>query len=174
MSIYLLLLLRLIHIVAGVGWVGGAVVNSLFVEPSARATAPASGKFMQYFMSKRRFSAYMAVTSGLTVLAGGLLFWNSSGGFQWIWIRSGPGLMFTIGSVVGLAVWLWGLLLIAPRASRLSALGQAIGTAGGPPTPAQAAELHKLDREMSFIGRVDFVLLLVALFAMATARYWLF
>jgi uncharacterized membrane protein len=51
MNIYILLLLRLIHIVAGVGWVGGAVINSLFVEPSARATAPASGKFMQYFMA---------------------------------------------------------------------------------------------------------------------------
>ena len=173
MNIYILLLLRLVHIVAGVGWVGGAVVNSLFVEPSARATAPASGKFMQYFMGKRRFSAYMAVTSGLTVLAGGLLFWNSSGGFQWAWMRSGPGLMFTVGSVLGIAVWLWGLLLIAPRATRLSALGQAIGAAGGPPTPAQTAELQRLDREMSVIGRVDFVLLLVALFAMATARYWL-
>jgi uncharacterized membrane protein len=117
MNIYILLLLRLVHIVAGVGWVGGAVVNSLFVEPSARATAPASGRFMQYFMGKRRFSAYMAVTSGLTVLAGGLLFWNSSGGFQWAWMQSGPGLMFTVGSVVGLAVWLWGLFLIAPRPS---------------------------------------------------------
>ncbi len=174
MNIYLLVLLRLIHIFAGVGWVGGAVIHTLFIEPSARATAPESGKFMQYLMGKRRLSAYMGVTSGLTVLAGGLLFWNSSGGFQWAWIRSGPGLMFTLGSVVGLAVWLWGTLLIAPRAGRLSALGQAIGAAGGPPTPAQAAELHKLDKEISFIGRVDFVLLLVALFAMASARYWLF
>ncbi|HET7089427.1 MAG TPA: hypothetical protein VFL17_12330 [Anaerolineae bacterium] len=43
---------------------------------------------------------------------------------------------------------------------------------GGPPTPEQVAELHKLDKEMSFIGRVDFVLLVVALLTMTTARYW--
>jgi uncharacterized membrane protein len=172
MNIYLLLLLRLIHIVAGVGWVGGSVLNSLFVEPAARATAPESGKFMQYFIGRRRFNVFMAVTSGLTVLAGGLLFWHSSGGFQWVWMRSGPGLMFTVGSAVGIATWLWGLFLIAPRAGRLSALGQAIDDAGGPPTPAQTIELRRLDKEMSIIGRVDFVLLLVALFAMATARYW--
>ena len=89
MNIYLLLLLRIVHILAGVGWVGGAVIHTLFLEPSAKATAPDSRRFMQYLMGRGRYSVFMAVTSGLTVLAGGLLFWNSSGGFQWIWIRSG-------------------------------------------------------------------------------------
>jgi hypothetical protein len=161
-----------VHVAAGVGWVGGAAINSLFVEPSARATAPESASFMQYFMGRRRFSTFMAVSSGLTVLAGGLLFWHSSGGLQWAWMRSGPGLMFSLGSVAGIIVYFWGLFMIAPRAGRLSALGQAVAAAGGPPSPAQLAELHKLDREMSIAGRVDFVLLLAALFAMATARYW--
>jgi uncharacterized membrane protein len=172
MNIYLLLLLRLVHIVAGVGWVGGAAVHTLFVEPSARATAPESGRFMQYFMGRRRYSTFMAVTSGLTVLAGSLLLWNSSAGLQPAWLTSGPGLMFTIGSAVGIVVYLWGTFLIAPRASRLSALGKALAAAGGPPSPAQAAELQKLDREMAFIVRVDFALLMIALLAMATARYW--
>jgi uncharacterized membrane protein len=172
MNIYLLLLLRVVHIVAGVSWVGGAVVQTLFVEPSVRATAPESRKFMQYFMGRRNYGAFMGATSALTVLAGALLFWRSSGGFQWAWMRSGPGLMFTLGSVVGIVVFLWGMLLIGPRAGRMTALGQAIAAAGGPPTPAQVAELNRLDKEMNFIGRVDFVLLLVALLAMATARYW--
>jgi hypothetical protein len=80
--------------------------------------------------------------------------------------------MFTLGSVLGVAVYFWGLFLIAPRAGRLSALGQAVAAAGGPPTPAQAVEFQKLDKELALIGRVDFALLLAALFAMATARYW--
>ena len=36
----------------------------------------------------------------------------------------------------------------------------------------QVAELHKIDKEMSLIGRVDFAMLAIALLTMATARYW--
>lgn len=172
MNIYLLLLLRIVHILAGVGWVGGAVIHTVFLEPSAKATSPDSRRFMQYLMGRGRYSVFMTVTSGLTVLAGGLLFWNSSGGFQWTWIRSGPGAMLTIGSIVGIAVLFLGLLMIKPRAERLGALGQAIGAKGEPPAPEQLAEMRRLDRELSRIGRVDFALLIVALFTMATARYW--
>jgi uncharacterized membrane protein len=172
MNLYLLLLLRVIHIVAGVGWVGGAAIHTLFIEPSARATAPESGRFVQYLMGQRRFSIFMAVTSGLTVLAGGLLFWRSSGGFQWAWIASGPGVVFSLGSIIGIAVYFIGLAMIKPRADRIAALGQAVAAAGGRPAPEQAAELQRLDRELGAIGRVDFALLLASLLAMATARYW--
>ncbi len=174
MNIYLILLLRLVHIVAGALWVGSAVMQTVFISPTAKATAPESGKFMQYFMGRRNYGAFMGITSGLTVLAGGLLYWRVSGGFQWSWITSGPGSLFTIGSVAGIVVYFWGLFMIKPRAERLAALGQQIGAAGGPPTPAQVAELHKIDNEMSLIERVDFGLLMVSVFTMATARYWWF
>jgi uncharacterized membrane protein len=172
MDIYLILFLRTVHVVAAVCWVGGAIIHTVFIQPSVKATAPESSKFMQYFMGRQRFSLFMNVSSGLTILAGILLYWRASGGLQWPWIQSGPGLMFTIGSIVGIAVYFLGLLMIKPRVERLQALGQAIGAAGGPPSPAQVAELHKIDKEMSLIGRVDFVLLLFALLTMATARYW--
>ena len=172
MDIYLILFLRIVHIVAGVCWVGGAIIHTVFIEPSVKATAPDSGKFMQYLMGQRRFSLFMNVSSGLTVLAGALLYWRASGGFQWPWVQSGPGLVFTIGSVVGIAVYFLGLFMIKPRVDRLGALGQAIAAAGGPPSPAQVAELQKIDKEMSLIGRVDFAMLAIALLTMATARYW--
>jgi len=174
MNIYLILFLRILHIVAGVLWVGGAAVNFLFVTPSVKATAPESGKFMQHLMGRRNFGAFMGLTSGLTVLAGALLYWNTSSGFQWTWIKSGPGIVFSIGAVIGVAIFLWGNLLIKPRADRMMALSREMSAAGGPPAPQQLAELHKIDGEMSFIERVDFVMLAVALIAMASARYWTF
>lgn len=166
-----LIVLRIVHIVAGVLWVGGAVLFSLFIEPSVKATAPGGQQFMQYFMGRRRFSPFMNLVSGLTVIAGALLFWNKSGGLQWPWIQSGPGLVFTFGAVVGIAVYLLGLFMIRPRAGRMGVLGQAIGANGGVPTSAQAAEMQQLDHELAVIGRVDTVLLIVALVAMAIARY---
>jgi uncharacterized membrane protein len=168
-----LIVLRIIHIVAGVCWVGGAFMYFLFLEPSVKATAPGSGQFMQYFIARRNYPIYMGMTSLLTVLAGGLLYWHSSGGFNLNWVTSGPGWGYTIGSVVAIVVFFIGLLMIKPRAERLGGLGHEIGVAGAP-TPAQAAELQKLGHEMALLGRVDFALLAIALLAMATARYWYF
>lgn len=176
MNVFLiyLIVLRIIHIVAGVCWVGGAIVYTLFLEPTAKATAPGSGQFMQYFMVRRRYPVFMAVSSLLTVLAGGLLYWHSSGGFNLNWITSGPGSVYTTGSVVAIVVYFIGLFMLKPRADRLGRLGHEIGTNGGAPTPAQAVELQKLSHEMSLLGRVDLALLAIALLAMSTARYWYF
>jgi hypothetical protein len=46
--------------------------------------------------------------------------------------------------------------------------------AGGPPTPAQGAELHRLDKEMSTLNLVDFSMVALSLALMATARFWVF
>jgi uncharacterized membrane protein len=168
-----LIVLRIIHIIAAVCWVGGAIVYTLFLEPAAKATAPSSGQFMQYFISRRHYPVYMGISSLLTVLAGGLLYWHSSGRLNLTWITSGPGLGYTIGSVVAIGVFFLGMLMIKPRAERLGGLGREIGAASGP-SPTQAVELEKLGRELSRLGRVEIALMAVALLTMATARYWFF
>jgi hypothetical protein len=76
--------------------------------------------------------------------------------------------------VVAFLVFLIGFFMIRPRAERLGKLGKEIGMAGGPPSPEQAAELQKLDREMRSIERIDVILLTISLLTMATARYWSF
>jgi hypothetical protein len=53
-------------------------------------------------------------------------------------------------------------------------LGKEIGRAGGPPSAAQALEMQTLNQQLASIGRIDAVLLTVALVLMATARYWNF
>lgn len=171
MSITILFLLRIVHIFSGVLWVGSAVSYFFFVEPAVKGLGPSGPKFMQGFMERRHYPLFMNVVSALTIVAGVLLHWNTSGGLQPAWIRTGPGLGFTIGSVVALAVYLIGFLMIRPRAGRLGALGRQIGS-GGPPTAEQAAELQQLDREMRSIERIDVILLTISLLAMATARYW--
>jgi hypothetical protein len=89
-------------------------------------------------------------------------------------VKTGPGLGFTLGSVAGIVVYLIGMFGVNPRAIRVAKLGEEIQAAGGPPTPAQGAELHKLDREMSTLGFADFLLVALSLALMATARFWVF
>ncbi len=42
------ILLRIVHIFAGVFWVGGGIFMFAYIEPAVKATAPAGQKFMQY------------------------------------------------------------------------------------------------------------------------------
>jgi uncharacterized membrane protein len=174
MFVIYMLVLRFIHIIASVCWAGGGFILFLFVEPTAKALAPAGMQFVQYMVTKRRFSIFMVIASTLTVLSGALLIWQHLSG-QWLdYVRTGPGLGFTLGSIVGIAVYFVGMFGVNPRAIRLAKLGEEIQAAGGPPTSAQGAELHRLDKEMSTLGLADFVLVALSLALMATARFWLF
>lgn len=174
MQFLYLIVLRFVHVVASLCWAGGGFINYLFLEPTAKALAPAGIEFIQHMVGKRRFNLFMVVNSSLTVLSGALLVLQAAGG-QWLaWLKTGPGLGFALGSLVGIAVYFLGMLGIAPRAAKLGKLGQEIGKAGGPPTPAQVAEMQRLDREMSFLSRIDFWMVALSLALMATARYWLF
>ncbi len=172
MNEIILIILRILHIFAGVFWVGSAIFYFLFVEPIVKDLGPAGPKFMQGLIERKRYPLYMNIASALTVIAGGLLYWNTSGGLQGVWLKTGPGLGFTIGAAVAVVVYLIGFLMIRPRAGRLGQLGKQIGQNGGSPTAEQAAELGQLNHQMRAIERVDVILLTLALLAMATARYW--
>ena len=171
MVVYLLVL-RFVHIVSSLCWAGGGFIFFLFVEPTSKALAPAGMQFVQYMVTKRRFSIFMVVSSTLTVLSGALLLWLRAGGDWRSYLQTGPGLGFTLGSIAGVIVYFVGMLGVNPRAVRLAKLGNEIQASGGPPTPVQGAELHKLDREMSVLSLADFLLVALSLALMASARYW--
>lgn len=172
-NIYLITL-RIVHIVGGALWVGAGVYYFAFVEPTVKELGPAGPQFMRIFMERRRVPLFMNIVSSLTVLSGALLFWSSSSGLQTAWLRSGPGIGFSIGSLAAVVVYGIGFFMIRPRAERLGAIGAELAIAGGPPSGAQATELQQLDAEMTRIERVDVALLMIALVTMATARYWTF
>src|SRR4030065_942280 len=124
-AIYLIVL-RLVHIVASVCWAGGGFIFFLFVEPTARALAPDGRQFVQYMVSKRRFSIFMVISSTLTVLSGALLLLQRAGG-RWLeYMSTGAGLLFVLGSVTGIVVYFIGMFGVNPRAVRLVKLGQEI------------------------------------------------
>jgi len=172
-TIYLIIL-RIVHVVAGALWVGAGVYYFLFVEPTVKDLGPAGPQFMRSFMGKRRVPLFMNVVSSLTILAGLLLFWSTSGGLQGAWLTSGPGIGYTLGALAALVVYGIGFFMIRPRAERIGAISSAIAQAGGPPTAEQGMELQQLNEQMARIERVDVTLLMISLILMATARYWTF
>jgi len=172
MELYVILFLRVLHIVAGVLWAGAAIVYVSYVKPAVQLSGPAGPVFMRAYVGRRKYPLFMQVSSLLCVVAGVLLFWYASGGLSMSWVTSGPGLGFTIGSVAGLLSFFLGALFIGPRGKRLGQLGESLGDSS--PSAAQAEEMHRLESELARYESIEFVLLVIALLTMATARYWYF
>lgn len=174
MNIYLLNLLRFAHVVGGILWAGAAISYLFFVKPSVKSIGPAGPQFMQNMTQRRRYPIFMMVTSLLTVLAGGVLYWMLSGGLTLAWAATGPGLGFTIGSVAALVAFFLGALGIGPTAGQIGALDGRIAASGQGPTPQQIDRMRGLEKKLSTLENTEFVLLVIALVTMATARYWVF
>ena len=78
MNIFVIVL-RLVHIISGVFWVGAGLVMFFFIGPTLGATADAGQKFAQHLMLRTRFTAILTTSAILTVLAG---YASSTGAIQ--------------------------------------------------------------------------------------------
>jgi uncharacterized membrane protein len=81
-------ILRVLHIISGVLWAGGALVLFFFIGPTMGATGDAGKQFAGHLMGKTRFTAFMMTVAVSTVLAGGFLYGIDSNWFQSEWMRS--------------------------------------------------------------------------------------
>ena len=157
-----LFLLRAIHIVGGVLWVGGVVVVGLFLLPATQAVGPAAQPMMQFIMGRRKLPVYLMSLGVVTTLGGLLLFYRNvslSGG---AWARSPMGVGISIGAAAAILALIVGMTVSAPAAKKMN----------GPPdsmTPEQRAVLM---RRLTLGARLTFFLLLVSALFMATARYF--
>jgi uncharacterized membrane protein len=165
------LLLRLIHILAGVFWVGGFLIFARFVFPAARALGPAAGPFMDQVVRVRKLPVALILSGVLTVLSGLGLYWRDSAGFRPEWMASPTGTVFGIGGLLAIVALTIGITVNAPIAKRLSVLAGQVQAKGGPPTPEQAAEMQRLQKRLGGVLPLVTVLLVLATVAMALARY---
>jgi uncharacterized membrane protein len=166
-----LIVLRIVHILAGVFWVGSALFFTFLLEPTVTELGPQGAPVMRHLAEKKKMPVVIASTSGLTVLAGLLLYWRSSGGFDVDWVTSSTGLTFTLGGAAAIAAFVIGLVAIKPRVNRMSAIGAEVAAAGGTPSQAQMAEIQGIQHTLRRIGLTDAVLLIFAVVAMAAARF---
>lgn len=169
MAIYTIL--RLVHILSGVFWAGANFVMAGFITPSVKATAPESGKFMQYLAQKSGFPRFAELAGWLTIFAGLGLIWIVSGGLQPSWFATRRGIALTIGGLLAIAAMVVAYAVQKPAAKRIGVLGQEIQAAGGPPTPEQLAELQAQQKKLSRGSLWTAILLAIAVAGMALSRY---
>lgn len=168
------LIFRAIHITAGVAWAGTAFLFTMFIEPAAAKIGPDAGPMMDELVKRRKVGEIVTAIAGFAVVAGWVLWWQnwSEMGSLGDWVGSTFGLWLTIGGVCATIAFFAGMIGIPPNLKKLGAIGEEIAAQGGPPTAEQQARIHAIQDKMKVLSRVDLVFLAVAVFSMATARYW--
>ena len=165
---------RIVHILAGVFWVGSAFLFVVYVQPSAAAIAPAGAPFMGELLGKRRLVDGI-ITMGAISVAGGLILywhdWHLYGGFG-TWIGSTFGVVLTLGALAAIAALGIGVFVTRPNVSRFLALGRQVAASGGPPSAEVGAEMGVIQARLKSYARASLGLLVLAVLAMSTARYF--
>lgn len=166
------LVLRLVHIVAGAFWVGAVFTFFLFVQPAAMASGPGAMPFTYQLLHHRRLPLYILGAAAATVVAGIWLLVITSDGLD-------PGLLFdearlgyTVGGIVAILTFGIGSLYVFPRTRTVErTLGTLLADAR-PPTPDEQATLARAGGEARRAGWLVIAGLAVSVVSMATARLW--
>jgi uncharacterized membrane protein len=166
---WLHVVLRIVHIGAGVVWVGGAALFFFKLEPTITKLGPDAEKFVEELVVQRKLPLYFAISSTLTVAGGIWLYWNATIGLQLIGTTSN--IIFGIGGIAAIIAWAAGATLIPRALKQVAAVGQQMKTAGGPPTPELMGAMHAAQERLRQLGLFDLILLALAVLAMSVARY---
>jgi uncharacterized membrane protein len=166
-----MIVLRLIHIVAGVFWAGSVFFVVRFLLPALRASGPAGGQVMQQIAGKLRYGTAAMGAGLLTILSGIGMFWRDVKMSSGTWASSGPGMTYAIGALAAITALTVFATIGRPAGNQLLELGATIQSSGGPPSAEQASTLARLQNRMGAASRTAAALLAIAVIAMAVARY---
>jgi uncharacterized membrane protein len=165
-----LLVLRLVHVLGGIFWVGSAVFTTFFLIPAlAKAGGPVAGQVMSG-MQQRRLYLILPIVAGLTILSGLRLWFILSGGNPTHYFQHRSGHVYAVSGLLAIIAFVLSLAVARPAAVRMGALAQAKAS-DETSRHLIAAEVAKLQRRATLSGMVAVVLLLIAAAGMAIARY---
>ena len=165
-----LLILRLVHVLGGIFWVGSTMLTTFFLIPAIATVGPAGGQVFAA-VQRRKLSVFLLAASILTVLSGLRLMWITSGGYSSAYFETAPGLGFATAGMSAIVAFLLGMLIGRPAAMRAAMLGGTIASAASERRAELVEEVERLRRRSAVAGTVVAVLLAFAAAGMAVARY---
>jgi len=166
-----LFVLRLVHILGGIFWLGSGLFTTFFLVPALGRVGPAAAGPVMGALQARRLFTILPVVALLTILSGLRLFQIVSAGFAPAYLSSRTGQTFMWSGIAAVAAFLLSLLVARPAMVRVGQLGATMASLPAEQRAARAAEMERLRRRSGLAGIVAMVLLIGAAAGMAVARY---
>lgn len=164
-------LLRTLHIVLGIYWLGTALFFVFFLGPVVARTGAQGQSVMGWLSGRTRFPLSMAVCGTLTLLSGGVMYWQASGHLDAAWLRSPAGLVLSLGAAAGAVAWLVSEAVQARSSVQIGRLSRALEAARRLPEAQELRTLTALQRRIARGAWISSSLLMLAVVCMVTWRY---
>lgn len=165
-----LLVLRLVHVLGGIFWVGGMMYMTFFLGPALAQAGPAAAPVMAG-LQQRKALVWFPVIAVITILAGIRLMMISSLGFQSAYFASTSGKVYLISGLASVIALVLGLAVVRPGMQRMAGIAARLATADEAERATLQAEVARLRSSGAMMQRVVTWLLIGAAVGMAVGRY---
>ncbi len=164
-----LIVLRIVHVLGGITWVGIGLFMVFFLAPALQSMGPAAGQVMGA-LQKRKFMTILPIVAIVTLLSGLRLMMIASGNFGPGYFQSPMGKTFAGAGVAAILAFVIGIVVNRPTMMKMGTLQQSM--ASDPVSKDKiASEIKKLQQRMAVVGYLVTGLLLIAAIGMSIARY---
>lgn len=167
----LMIVLRLVHILSGVFWAGTVMSIAWFILPTQSALGQAGGAFMRELMFRKHLRRFVLGAMGLTILSGLVMYARLAMTTHGAWASSRTGIVLGIGAVAAIIAGGIGGSVVFRAGNKMMEVGGKIQASGGPPTDEQQGQMQALQARTVSAFRIIAILLVIAVAAMASARY---
>lgn len=165
-----MVLLRLIHIVLGVLWVGSVFAMTIVLAPAMQQLGLPLDPVVKA-LTHRKFSQMMMAFGGLNVLAGISMFYLLSHGHEATFFASHFGQALSFGGLCAILALVIGGSVQRPAMDKVQKIRVELGANPPKGDDPRVAQIAVLQQRIVNAGKLVFALLLLAVCAMATARY---
>jgi uncharacterized membrane protein len=162
---YDVIIVRAIHIFAGIIWVGFGLANGMLLAPAAQKMGQQAGIVFKAWYVYSPFNRVVPIAAITTTVAGLYLYARVFDGASHRFMTQTGSIVLSIGALFGLLAFGHGIALgrMAHKYAQLAA--------GDNPGAEQIQELQALGERMGRNGRISGVLMIISVLGMILPRY---
>jgi len=165
-----LILLRLVHVLGGMFWVGTGLFSAFFLMPTLAASGATMGTVMAG-LQRRRLYTVLPIVAILTIGSGMRLMYLASAGLDATYFASTSGRAFATAGASATLAWLVSAVVVRPSMQRATLLAATLADADEAERAALERQAAALRRRGQLGSTVALVLLVIGAAGMAIARY---
>jgi uncharacterized membrane protein len=166
-----LLVLRLVHILSAILWVGSGLFTTFFLVPALMASPAAMGEVVAG-LTRRRLFLVLQIAAALTILSGLRLLAIDSAGFSGSYFATGTGRTFAISGLLAFIAAVLSFGVSRPAMVRAGAIAASIAASSDAAEKARLnSEADRLRRRSTIASTAAVSLGILAAAGMSIARY---